>query len=395
LILYTTRGLPDQPHDLDWLPAMRLWTPGATAAHFERIVTWDRVFKKSGPLGAFLTVHTMVMCDPSAATFTCTGSVLLGDHLSVYYASPTAGYSWTRDWTGYPESKPRSVVYRFAFDGSPISALRVEGDPSNQLAFLESDDAHLNVVVHQNEADDIFVTSLLRVPLSAFSDGSVAATADSYRELVRSPDWFSIRFIGDVVLVGGASPDATTGRLIVARWQSPQMFTLPLQHAVERIESMGDDAIVIGPNPSGLGMTAISLAGEPQIASAMEVESARQSESRTHGFLYRTESAQEGLFGLPLVTSSSFSESASVMFVRNRQLALQSAGLLDASGTEEEEDNCLASCVDWYGNARAIFSGARVFALMGYEVIEGRIGSDGQIAETGRLNFNPGARTYQ
>jgi hypothetical protein len=30
--------------------------------------------------------------------------------------------------------------------------------------------------------------------------------------------------------------------------------------------------------------------------------------NRTHGFLYRAEPAQEELFGLPLLTSSSFSE---------------------------------------------------------------------------------------
>ena len=394
LILYTTRTLPDEPDDLDWLPAMRRWTPGARGANFERIVSWDRVFKQNGPLGVFPTVHTMVACDPSAVVFTCTGSVLLGDQLSVYYASPTAGYAWTQEWSGYPEGKPRSVVYRFAFDGSAVSALQVEGDPSNQLSFLESDDAHLNVIVHRKEADDIFVTSLLRVPLNAFGDGSVAAPPDSYRELARRFYWFSIRFVGDYVLVGGESPDATDERLIVTRWRSREMFTLPLQHGVERIESLGDDAIVIGPQNGGLGMTTIDLAGRPRVAATTRIQNARQSESRTHGFLYHTESAQEGLFGLPLLTTASNTESASVIFVRNRHLSLEIAGSLDASLTVEE-DNCLVSCVDWYGNARAIFSGARVFALMGYEVIEGRSGAEGQITETQRLNFNPAARTSQ
>ena len=46
-------------------------------------------------------------------------------------------------------------------------------------------------------------------------------------------------------------------------------------------------------------------------------------------------------------------------------------------------------------NARAIFSGARVFALIGYEMIEGRIGSDGQITETQRLNFNNGSISHR
>jgi hypothetical protein len=392
LILYTTRPLPDEPDNLEWLPATRRSTPDRHAANFERIVSWDRVFRPSGSLGAFPTVHTMVTCDPLAVTFTCTGSVLLGAYLSVYYASPTAGYAWTQDWSGYPEGKPTSVVYRFAFDGSPISALQVDGEPSNQLAFLESDDAHLNVVVHRSEADDTFITSLLRVPLSAFGDGSAAAPTESYRELARRLDWFSIRFIGDFVLVGGASPVATNEPLIVAGWRSLQMFTLPMQHRVERVEAMGNDAIVIGPNEGNLGMTAISLAATPRVAATMGFEGARQSESRTHGFLYRAESAHEGVFGLPLLSSSATSEFASVVFMRNRHLSLSVAGRLDASETDVE-DNCLVSCVDWYGNARAIFSGGRVFALIGYELIEARIGSDGRVGETRRLNFNPGART--
>jgi hypothetical protein len=83
LILYTTRSLPDQPNNLDWLPAMRRWAPDASATNFERIVSWDRVFKESGPLSAFPTVHTMVTCDVSVGAFTCTGTVLLGDPLSV------------------------------------------------------------------------------------------------------------------------------------------------------------------------------------------------------------------------------------------------------------------------------------------------------------------------
>ena len=269
----------------------------------------------------------------------------------------------------------------------------MHGDPQNQLAFLESDDAYLNVVVQGNESDDVSLTSLLRVPLNWFGDGSDAAPPDSYRVLARDFEWPSRRFVGEFVLVGGGSRSGIDG-LVVTRWRSSAIVTLPLQHGVDRIEAMGNDAIVIGPHGTDLGMTTIKLAGAPVATTTLVVENARESESRTHGFLYRAESANEGLFGLPLVTSTSSTESASVLFVRNHHLALHSAGVLDVSETTEE-DNCLVSCLDWYGNARAIFSGARVFALIGYELIEGRVESDGQVNETARLNFNPGARTSQ
>ncbi|HJU41382.1 MAG TPA: beta-propeller domain-containing protein, partial [Vicinamibacterales bacterium] len=288
LILYTTRTLPDEPANLDWLPAMRRWRPGATVAGFERIASWDRVFKQAAPLGAFPTVHTMVTCDPSAVEFTCEGSILLADYLSVYYASPTAGYAWTRNWSNYPEGKPAANLYRIPFDGAPISALQVHGDPQNQLAFLESDDGHLNVVVQENETEGASSTSLLRVPLNSFGDGSDSAPPDNYRVLARDFEWPSTRFIGEFVLVGDASRYGVN-RLVATRWpnRSSEIVTLPLQHGVDRIEAMGNDAIVIGPHGTDLGMTTIKLAGAPVATTTLVVENARESESRTHGFLYR------------------------------------------------------------------------------------------------------------
>ena len=43
--------------------------------------------------------------------------------------------------------------------------------------------------------------------------------------------------------------------------------------------------------------------------------------------------------------------------------------------------------MDWYGNARPIFIGDRVFALLGYELVEGSF-TDGRIRER-RVDFAP------
>jgi hypothetical protein len=59
-------------------------------------------------------------------------------------------------------------------------------------------------------------------------------------------------------------------------------------------------------------------------------------------------------------------------------------------------DDCRASCVDWYGNARPIFLGDRVFALMGYELVEGRLARSfvgERIDELRRIDFGPRAAT--
>jgi len=50
------------------------------------------------------------------------------------------------------------------------------------------------------------------------------------------------------------------------------------------------------------------------------------------------------------------------------------------------DDRCVASCADWYGNARPIFWRSRVFALLGYELVEGSL-AGGRMRETRRVDF--------
>ncbi len=78
---------------------------------------------------------------------------------------------------------------------------------------------------------------------------------------------------------------------------------------------------------------------------------------------------------------------AAIAADRHRVLA-QRFEPLDASAGASNNDGCRASCVDWYGNSRPLFIRSRVLALMGYELVEGRVDGDG-IVETRRVNFSP------
>jgi hypothetical protein len=88
----------------------------------------------------------------------------------------------------------------------------VAGVPPDQLAFFEDAHDHLNVVVQQENN----VVALLRLPLYAFSDGSVDAPMWLYRPIARGQDVIA-RFVGDYVLV--ATPalyvDETNGKRVV------------------------------------------------------------------------------------------------------------------------------------------------------------------------------------
>jgi hypothetical protein len=98
-----------------------------------------------------------------------------------------------------------------------------------------------------------------------------------------------------------------------------------------------------------------------------------------------------------------FESSAAILFLRNESLQFRPIGELGAQTEKAVDDKCHASCVDWYGNARPIFVGDRVLALMGYEIVEGRVQATGwrfdepsgaaseQIVERRRISFAPNA----
>jgi len=80
--------------------------------------------------------------------------------------------------------------------------------------------------------------------------------------------------------------------------------------------------------------------------------------------------------------------SASILFLRNQLLRLNELGELASRVKGKMNDACRASCVDWYGNARPLFVRGRVFALLGYEIVEGAFAED-RILETRRISYAP------
>jgi hypothetical protein len=118
-------------------------------------------------------------------------------------------------------------------------------------------------------------------------------------------------------------------------------------------------------------------------------------ELRSHGFFYKPDGEASGLLGLPLREGGSAGAahlvegSASILFLRNDRLRFAELGALASRPARgAATDNCRASCVDWCGNARPVFWKGRVFALLGYELVEGRI--DGaKVGEARRLDFSP------
>ena len=66
---------------------------------------------------------------------------------------------------------------------------------------------------------------------------------------------------------------------------------------------------------------------------------------------------------------SNIEGSAAILFLRNDSLGFSEVGEMGTRDTSVN-DGCRASCVDWYGNAWPLFIRNRVFALLGYEIVE-------------------------
>jgi hypothetical protein len=207
------------------------------------------------------------------------------------------------------------------------------------------------------------------------------------------------RFVGGYVLVGTPTfdADAKGGRsIVVTALEDTSTTSLNLLHSVERIEPMGAHAVIVGTDHHSLAMTAIRLGPRASVAGTFVHPDASQSEYRSHGFFYRQDGPDDGVFGLPIASTrganqDGWDRAARILFIRNRGLTFATVGTLEPSPAAVVDDSCRASCTDWYGTTRSIFIADRLFALSGYAMVEGRL-VDGRVERTGRLDFMPRIR---
>jgi hypothetical protein len=393
------------------LPALRKWHKGATTDEFRPITSSSRVYKPARPLAGDdrAALHTVTVCDLARADLDCEATVVVGPPGRVFYVSPRSVYVWTSEWSQAPDRAASTpVLYQMPLDGSAPSALQVSGTPVDQFSFLESKDAHLNVLVRSAAYGDTMWgpelakgnVALLRVSLDSFSDGSTAAPSVNYRPLANPEgSTFQNRFVGNYLLYGTGSgwgqPVKRDGsRLHAVRWAGRGRIEIALPHGVDRIEALGSDAVVIGTAGTNLHFTSVRLGDQASVAGDYMRQGASQGELRSHGFFYKPDSAGGGLVGLPISRpgragySHLFENSAAILFLRSSALRFHELGELAADAGRAVDDECRASCIDWYGNARPLFIGNRVFGLLGYEIVEGAI-TDGRLRETRRVSYAP------
>lgn len=391
-------------------PAVRKWHTGAKPSEFRRIVSASHVYRPEIEFEVEdgVTLHTVTICDLANRGFDCQATSVVGPAGNVFYVSPESVYVWATPWHDNAKQS-QSLLFRLPLDGSSPGALRASGSPVDQFSFLESGDHHLNVLVRaEGKGDGMWAAEVaagdvafMRIPISSFSDGSTIVPATSYQQLPKPVGYyFQNRFVGDYLIYGkgsgwGAPEENSSPRdLFLLEWARGRLHKFNLPHGVDRIEQMGTGAVVIGTDGKDLHFTSFRLKQQPELVSRYTREAASQGELRSHGFFYKPDGEDSGTLGLPISKPARpgylhlFESSAALLFVHNEGFEFRPLGELEAQAEKAQDDHCRASCVDWYGNARPLFLRGRVFALLGYELVEGKLDQD-RIIELRRINYAP------
>jgi hypothetical protein len=362
-----------------------------------------------------LALHTVTQCDLGGASLRCEASAVLAPAGRVFYVSAGSVYVWTTGIAALarraakPEpGQPQSALFRLPLDGSPPSAIKTAGVPVDQMSFLEDREATSACCCVK--------------PVTARACGQRSATRAGWRCCAcpcrrsamgaRPPRWpgtavcqaptrgaVQNRHIGDWLIWGGE--DGAWALQPAAR--DAETALVP-GHAVERIEALGEHALLVGRSGSELRFSAVRLQrGRAALAGSHRVARCAAGRDTHARLLLPSTGREEGLLGLPVLPSQGMHDAAGrgravrIAFLRHRGLGFAALGELAAAAATRQDDGCKASCVDWYGNARPIFLGSRVLALMGYDLVEGQVagrGGDERIETRRSISFAPMAQRW-
>lgn len=427
LILYTPLYLPwNAPDPMVALPALRRWT-GDAKAGFERISTARQVYSAAGmPDDEIDTVHTIVNCDVAAPEMSCKATSVLGPGGRVFYVSETALYVWITPWwnDAKPHKGPTSWLFRLPLDGGRPSSVGMHGVPIDQFSFREEKSRDLlTVLVSADARGDAMWDAERRIGSAALAyvnfenmgDGSKELALSHYRALPlpssltrRLDDYaFHNRFVGKYLLYGFGNnwgrPEKINTELMAVAVHGAGMANFTLPHGIDRIEAMGGNAVVVGSDATSLYFSAVELTGGPRavLGDRYVLASAAQAETRSHGFFFRPDkrAPNDGVLGLPVAREANpayrqlVDDAAAVLFLRRENGKFVSLGEVPSHPELAGNDACVASCYDWYGNARPIFIGERTFALMGYELVEVTLGKKALTAGATTVFAPPPAKT--
>lgn len=433
LVIYTPLALASGPATSFAWPRLRRADGDGAADSGTPLIGPTEVYAPVGEVG-YGVIHTISVC-PLRSGMQCRTTAFIGPWMREFYLSPTDAFLWIGAPDGLPWSidyanerrracppgefldsraDQQAMLYRVPLDGGPVGAVAVEGTPEDQFAF-DSRDGRFRALLERADGrcskDGAPARlALLDIPLAAFGTAvrHVADRAYTPVPSIAGDTMLENRFIGDWLVYGGRSNRSGLDRedRIARRPSGSILWAVPLTrpdeplrvalpHNAIRIERAANDAVVTGyGSGEGLSLSYVTLVPRPRLAATTFLDGRYESEGRSHAFGAWIREDRSGLIGIPTARRSragrswSNSESSELSYVavapdRSLAPAGQLSPALRRPGTGYR---CVVSCVDWYGNSRPIFTGGRVFALMGTDLVEGRL-ANGRMTEIGRVDL--------
>lgn len=388
-------------------------------------------------------IHTVTVCDISGVTDTaipaCKATAIVGTETHEFLVTRDAFWLWMspadeeRDREIEDQAEefdcsagPRpelpaiapSALVRLPIDGSKPGALGVRGEPQNQFS-MDMDAGTFRAVVDWRHKDclswyskDEADLAFFDTPLSALGDVFEDTAGGRYFDLpTPGASSYEARFTEKHLVYGaregwGSWPPnegetREAGRAIIVPVDAPaKPVTVELSHDVIRAERAGPYMALTGYHDhTGLSLSLIDLRAEPHVSGTLTLTSRFESESRSHAFNSRIGPDGAGLIGLPTVQMSEeadrwwwWSSSSDMSYIAaDVDGGLSEAGTLAATRLDPDLPSqtgytCEVSCIDWYGNARPIFTGGRLLALINSELVEGAL-ENGKVAEINRIDL--------
>lgn len=375
-------------------------------------------------------IHTFSVCplggEQAGDELECRSTAIVGPPGRTFYVSTSHIYLWTYpeqgynvgdlcpagERTGFDAAVP-SAIFQIPLSGGPPRAQFTRGVPWDQLS-LDAANGELRALAVwidprcAAERRELPVR-FFRAPFNTFMRTPRPLPQENYTNLPPVPgSGMENRFTATHLVYASRTAwsshppnenqQVAPGRIVVVPTARPHAATsIEAPHSALRVERLGPNFIVTGYADSrGLRVSVIDPHGVPRVASTILLEGRYESENRSHAF--NGVSARNGvaIMGLPTVGGRLEagrwwwrSTQSDVSFVGlDRSGALRPLGELSPRDAEPHEAyTCEVSCVDWYGNTRALFIRGRVFALAGVNLIEGEL-RDGVMVERYRLDLS-------
>ncbi|PKP81023.1 MAG: hypothetical protein CVT79_12145 [Alphaproteobacteria bacterium HGW-Alphaproteobacteria-18] len=388
-------------------------------------------------------IHTVTVCDISGVTDTsipvCEATAIVGTEEHEFLVTKDAFWLWMsaaneerRREINRDDPRPNcfsgprpelsgiapSVLARLPVDGSRPGVLGVRGEPQNQFS-MDMDAGTFRAVLDWRHRDcspwqsrEEAELAFFDVPLNELGDVLQDTAGGRYFDLpTPGASAYEARFTEQHLVYGaregwGSWPPSEgetrdSGRAIIVPVDAPaKPVTVELSHDVIRAERAGPYMALTGYHDhTGLSLSLIDLRVEPRVSGTITLKGRYESENRSHAFNSRIGPDGAGLIGLPTVPQSEeadrwwwWSSSSDMSYIAaTADGSLSQAGMLAATRRDPDLPSqtgyeCEVSCIDWYGNARPIFTGGRLLALINSELVEGEL-KNGKVAEINRIDL--------